>query len=58
MKFKIIGKCDCCGKVTYVTRECEECYFQGFDIDKQIKKLKEMKKIMSKTTDKTDCANL
>jgi len=43
-RFNKKGKCDVCRKVTMVTSECRDCYFIGFDIDKQIKRLQEMKK--------------
>jgi len=43
-KFTRKQKCDCCGKKKLVTYECEDCYMSGYDIDKQISKLKAIKK--------------
>ena len=41
-KFTRKKKCDVCNKIKLVTYECEDCYFSGYDINKQIKKLKEI----------------
>lgn len=43
-KFTRRKKCDCCSKIKLVTYECEDCYFSGYDIDEQIKRLQEIKK--------------
>jgi len=47
-RFTKKGKCDVCGKVTQVTQECKECYFSGFEIDKQIETLKRMKEYVER----------
>jgi hypothetical protein len=50
-------KCDVCGEKKKVTYECEDCYYSGYDIDKQIKRLQKIKKDSQNTGGKNNAKN-